>query len=289
MRVHVCGVRGSTPAPGAEFTRIGGHTSCLAVTPEGAARPTLVLDAGTGIRRVSDLLGGEPFEGAIVLTHLHWDHTQGLPFFAAADRVGSRVEVHVPVDDPAEGSSPLEVLARGMSPPHFPIRPDELLGEWRFHPLVPGALTAGGFRLTVAEVPHKGGRTMGVRVDDGAGSLAYVPDHGPLALGLGPAGLGALHPAVVELCRDVDLLVHDAQHTNEELARWAHYGHSAAAYAVELAEACGARSVLLFHHAPTRVDDDVEALARSLERPGVHVRPAVEGTVLELGRRSESA
>ncbi|MGH8993342.1 MAG: hypothetical protein ACRDZ7_17675 [Acidimicrobiia bacterium] len=90
MRVHVCGVRGSTPAPGGEFVRYGGHTSGLALAHDGATEPTLVLDAGTGLRRVTALLDRAPFRGALLLTHLHWDHTHGTPFFAAGDRPDAR-------------------------------------------------------------------------------------------------------------------------------------------------------------------------------------------------------
>ena len=128
MRLTFCGVRGSTPAPGAEFVRYGGHTSCVAVTHDGAAAPTLILDAGTGVRRVTALLAGQPFTGTILLTHLHWDHVQGLPFFRAGDRDDARVTLLLP--DQQDGTGAEEVLARAMSPPHFPIRPSELRGRW---------------------------------------------------------------------------------------------------------------------------------------------------------------
>ena len=96
MRIRFHGVRGSTPAPGAEFVRVGGNTSCVAVTAEGSVRPHLLLDAGTGIRAVTAELAGQPFEGTILLTHLHWDHFQGLPFFAAGDRADATVELLLP-------------------------------------------------------------------------------------------------------------------------------------------------------------------------------------------------
>ena len=102
MRINLCGTRGSTPAPGRDFVRYGGHTSCLAITPDGAAAPELLLDAGTGIREVTRLLAGRPFRGTIALTHLHWDHVQGLPFFAGGDRDDARVSLLLP--EPEDGT-----------------------------------------------------------------------------------------------------------------------------------------------------------------------------------------
>ena len=125
------GVRGSTPAPGSDYVRYGGHTSCVAVIADGAAAPTLLMDAGTGIRSLPGLLGPEPFRGSILLSHLHWDHVEGLPFCRAVDRDDARVDLHVPAQD---GVSPRDLLARMFSPPSFPIEPEGLLGTWRFLP-----------------------------------------------------------------------------------------------------------------------------------------------------------
>ncbi|HEV2798476.1 MAG TPA: hypothetical protein VGV65_12735, partial [Nocardioides sp.] len=112
MRVQLLGVRGSTPAPGADFVRYGGHTSCVAITEEGGDRPTLVLDAGTGLRSLTAILGGAALEGSIVLSHLHWDHVQGLPFFAAGDRDDARVDLYVPAQD---GRSGRDLLAQSLA------------------------------------------------------------------------------------------------------------------------------------------------------------------------------
>jgi phosphoribosyl 1,2-cyclic phosphodiesterase len=104
VRLEFCGVRGSTPAPGADFVRYGGHTSCVAVAHDGAALPTLILDAGTGVRRVTTLLAGQPFTGTILLTHLHWDHVQGLPFFRAGDRDDAQVTLLLPDQQDGQGA-----------------------------------------------------------------------------------------------------------------------------------------------------------------------------------------
>src|SRR2546425_1164235 len=124
--MFICGVRGSTPSPGPQFVRYGGNTSCIALAQNGQA-PRLVLDAGTGLQRLTPLLDGRPFRGSILLGHLHWDHTHGLPFFSAGDRPDAEVTLVMP----AQGD-PANVLARVMSPPHFPIKPAELRGRWRF-------------------------------------------------------------------------------------------------------------------------------------------------------------
>jgi len=141
VRVFLCGVRGSTPSPGPAFVRYGGNTSCVALSRDGGP-PTLVLDAGTGLQRLSPLMNGRPFRGSILLSHLHWDHTHGLPFFAAGDRPDAEVTLLMP----AQGD-PVNVLARAMSPPHFPIKPSELRGKWRFLGIQEGPRSIEGFEM----------------------------------------------------------------------------------------------------------------------------------------------
>src|SRR5260221_685003 len=133
MRVSLCGVRGSMPAAGAAFARVGGNTSCVAVAGDGERHPRLLLDAGTGLRNTSRLLDGAAFRGSLLLTHLHWDHTQGLPFFIAGDRDDARVHVRLPAT--GDAGCALEGL---MAPPYFPITVKELRGNWRFSVLEEG-------------------------------------------------------------------------------------------------------------------------------------------------------
>jgi len=250
----------------------------VAIAHDGEA-PSLLLDAGTGIRRTSSLMNGGPFRGSILLTHLHWDHVHGLPFCDATDRIDSRVTLFVP--DQLDGSDPLEVLSRGMSPPHFPVRADELRGDWSFGSLASSQMEIEGFNVLVEEIPHKGGRTYGLRVSDATGTIVYMPDHCPSALGPGPDGLGEYHPSALSLCEDADVLIHDAQLLREELEAEAYFGHAAAEYAVELARHANVKQVVLFHHKQSRVDDDLDALAQRFSgEPRVTV--ATQRTVLEL-------
>lgn len=231
MDVHFCGVRGSTPAPGLPFVRYGGHTSSVAIAHDGQ-RPTLILDGGTGLRAVTALLGGEPYSGTILLGHLHWDHVHGLPFFKGGGQAGSRVDVMLPAPD----GDPVEVLSRGMSPPHFPIGPQLLGPGWTFNRLRDGAtLEREGFSVLVREIPHKGGQTFGFRVSDGQSTLAYLSDHAPLNLGPGPDGQGELHDAALELAADADVLIHDAQFVASEFPAVTYLGHASVEYATSLA------------------------------------------------------
>lgn len=276
MRVLFCGVRGSTPAPGPDFVRYGGNTSCVAVAHDGHD-PSLVLDAGTGLAGLSHHLGGRPFRGTLLLGHLHWDHTHGLPFFPAGDQLDSDVTVLIP----AQGD-PREILERAISPPHFPITPGQLRGCWKFGSVEPGSRRIEGFDVLAAEIPHKGGRTFGYRVTDHGASLAYLSDHWPVGMGGGEDGLGEYHPAATTLARSVDVLIHDAQYTAAEFAARRSFGHSAVEYAVGLAEAAGARRLVLFHHDPFRTDDEIDALVAASAGRTVEVVAAYEGMALQL-------
>jgi ribonuclease BN (tRNA processing enzyme) len=222
MRAYFCGTRGSTPVNGAEQLRYGGYTSCIGLAHVGEP-PTIVLDAGTGLQQLPLALGGRPFRGTLLLSHLHWDHTHGMPFFRSGALPGNRVDVYLP----EQGVDPEELLARAISPPHFPIRPKQLGDGWTFTAIEPGHYEFEGFSVDALEIPHKGGRTFGYRVSDGSATLAYLPDHSPISLGPGPDGTGVFHDAALALTHGADLLVHDCQHTAAELPRLGFLGHSA--------------------------------------------------------------
>lgn len=280
MRVTFCGVRGSTPAPGARFVRYGGHTSCVAIAHVDGP-PSLLLDAGTGMQNVTALLGGAPYDGSVLLGHLHWDHTHGMPFFGGGGAHGSRVDLFIP----DQGESVEAVLERCISPPHFPIVPSQLGDGWSFVGLAEGTHQIEGFTVLAREIPHKGGRTFGYRVEGEGGSLAYLSDHSPTSVGPGPDGLGARHDAVMALADGVDLLVHDAQHLAEQFPGVGFLGHASVEYCVAVALEAGVGSLALFHHAPTRTDDEIdeiERMAQLFAGNDMVVFAAYEGLVIDL-------
>ena len=277
MRLVLCGVRGSTPSPGREYVRYGGNTSCVALSADGADAPRLVLDAGTGLHNLSRFLEGRPFRGTLLLGHLHWDHTHGLPFFSAGNNPGAEVRLLLPEQGDAEAT-----LERAMSPPHFPITPGQLLGTWSFAGIEEGHHELEGFHVLAREIPHKGGRCFGYRVSDATSAVAYLSDHSPINYGPGPEGWGEYHEAALTLADGVDLLIHDSQYTGGDFGPRAHYGHSTVEYARNLAERAGATELLLFHHDPRRTDDEIDAITTSLAGGKVAVRAAFEGLSITL-------
>ena len=267
MRALLCGVRGSTPAPGVEFTEVGGNTSCVAIPADDGR--WLVLDAGTGLSKLGAVLDGAPLRGSILLTHLHWDHAHGLPFLANADRPDAEVTLQLPEQD--EESDPVAVLRRAMSPPHFPIGPEGLLGSWRFGGLPAGRHHIEGFTVTAAEVEHKGGRTYGYRVEGSGGAIAYLPDHCPQLAG------PERRAAAVELARGVDVLLHGGGYLDSEQATADLYGHATVTDAITLASEAGARRLVLIHHAPARTDRAVAEIEATLADAALPVSIGREG------------
>lgn len=229
--------------------------------------PTLVLDAGTGLRHLGGLLeGGGVFEGTILLTHLHWDHTHGLPFSPPIDNPDSHVRLLVPDQD----GDPRLVLERAMSPPHFPITPGELGGIDDIDFIVPGGHRIGRFDVVTAAVDHKGGATFGYRVSAGGASLGYLPDH----------SVGA--DDAIDLVRGVDLLIHDAMYTAAEQEKRASFGHCSIDEAIELAEASEVGGLILFHHDFNRTDDELDALIADLSDAPFPVTAARQGATYEI-------
>jgi phosphoribosyl 1,2-cyclic phosphodiesterase len=263
VNVTFWGVRGSTPCSCDDNRRYGGNTSC--VTLEAPGLDPIVFDLGTGLRFYGESLQGaaDLFRGLALVTHLHWDHVQGLPFFGPIHQPGSSLVVH----GRSEGGTVDAAFREFMRPPFFPVGPDDLPGDLSFHDLVDAELSWGRARITAADVPHTG-PTNGYRVEIDGIVVVYVSDHQQ------PADPGEISPAVLELCRDADLVIHDAQFEAHELAVKADWGHCTVDYAVRVAAAAGARRLVLFHHDPSHSDDTVDRLL-------AEARMAATGTAVQ--------
>lgn len=270
MQLLLLGVRGSTPCPGADYVRYGGNTACIAVLEHGDATPRLLLDAGTGLRQLSSVLVGRAFRGAILVSHVHWDHVQGLPFFGSGDRPDSRVRVLMPAQNGASGEA---LLSQAMSPPAFPITPEGLQGQWSFEAVDPGRLDVEDFAVSCVEVAHKGGRTFAWRIERDGASVVYLPDHAPSK---------GVSDAVKGLIAGADVLVHDAQFVEAERRIAAEYGHATIEDAIALARETGVGHLVLFHHSPGRKDDDLDRLAAQFVR-----EPARGGLRVSLAREQD--
>ena len=277
MRVTFHGVRGSTPCQSDDIRRYGGNTSCVSVDAPGEA--PLLLDMGTGLRYYGKKVATDQlFRGSCLLTHLHWDHVQGLPFFTPLLREGSSLDVYGPAQD--DGRSLDEVVSCTIRPPLFPVSVDELPGSVNFHDTADSEFSIGGYNVMARLVPHLG-PTLGFRIEWQGHSLAYLSDHQQPFDGSYSAAPGAL-----ELIEGVDLLIHDAQYTPPEFKVKATWGHCTIDYAVWLAMQAGVKRLALFHHDPARRDDDLDDLLRCAveagARRGVDVIAASEGLVVDV-------
>jgi phosphoribosyl 1,2-cyclic phosphodiesterase len=280
IKLSFHGVRGSTPCAGEDYERYGGNTSCVSLDVDGHA--PLIFDMGTGLRPCGHTLAADgPFHGTVLLSHLHWDHIQGLPFFGPMSQPDAVLDVY----GPAQEAGPLdEVFAGVMCPPYFPITPDELHGTVRFHGAANDDFAINGAKVRSRWIRHTS-PTIGFRVDIEGHSVAYVSDHGP---GCSDDPIDFVPPDVLDLADGVDVLIHDAQHTCEEFERTPHFGHSTPDYAIHVAREAGAQRLALFHHCPSHSDDKVDlmhlyasALAERVAG-SVEVIAAREGLVVEL-------
>ena len=271
MRVRFFGVRGSYPCPRPDNARYGGNTASVSVDADPAF--PILFDLGTGVTRVAP-----PPHAPLsaLVSHLHFDHIQGLPFFARAHTPGARLDVYAPQPD---GMSLEQAMADLIRPPYFPVPLARFPADLHFHGVSRGRFDLGQATVTVRPVPHTGS-AVGYRVDYDGRSVAYVSDH------QAPNGLDTVAEPVLELCEGVDLLIHDGQYTDEEFAAKSDWGHCTAGYAVLVARTAGARCLCLFHHDPSHGDADVDGLLASARDQaagaGLDVIAAAEGLALTL-------
>jgi phosphoribosyl 1,2-cyclic phosphodiesterase len=277
MKVRLWGTRGSIAAPGAENARYGGNTSCVEV--QGDDGTLIVLDAGTGIRRLGVTLGRSYRRIDLLLTHLHMDHLQGLGFFDPL--FDPEVEVHV--WGPATPAMPLrQRLMRYLSPPLFPVHLRDV-PRLELHDLAGGTFTVGECRVTADRLCHPG-FTLGYRLETARGTLAYLSDHEP-ALATRPFPGAPEWTSGYTLAADADLLIHDAQYTHAEYPAHVGWGHSAIGDAFAFAALARVRHLVTFHHDPAHTDDALDRLtadAVAAAQPAFTVSSGTEGAVFEL-------
>jgi len=276
MQLTFHGVRGSTPCHGEATARYGGNTSCVSLEVPG--HDPILFDLGTGLRYFGVGWGdGRVFRGSCLLSHLHWDHVQGLPFFTPLLQHGAHLDIYAPMQE--DGSSPSGPLHDSIGPPLFPIGLKALPGSIDVHGCSDDDWTMGEIEVSSRFIPHVG-NTLGYRVSWQGHSVAYLSDHQQTGLHDYSLSDGAR-----QLCDGVDVLIHDAQYTYEEFVKKADWGHCTVEYALWVAQQCRARTLVLFHHDPMHDDAMVDRLARSTQANarGIRVIAASEGLVLPVG------
>ena len=280
MQARVWGCRGSLAAPGPDTVRYGGNTSCVEVRLDSG--PTLVLDAGTGMRPLGVAIDHDPVDELhILLTHLHMDHLQGLGFFRPLFRSGADVHLWGP-------ASPVQSLADRialyLSPPLFPVRLGDIPAQVTFHDAPEDAVTIGSATIRAGKVTHQG-PTVGYRIEENGRALVYLPDHEP-SIGVHLADEPSEWISGHNVAHDADVLFHDAQYRDDEYARHIGWGHSATEHVLGFAHKAAVRAVVLFHHDPYHTDDELDALLVDARRrwDGAHeqVCLAHEGMMINL-------
>ena len=280
MRVTIWGCRGSLPTPGHDTVRYGGNTSCLEVELTNGS--VFVLDAGTGIRELGEKLERQNVRHIqLLLTHLHLDHVEGLRFFGPMWDEQVEIDIWGP---PSPLVSLRDRIARAFSPPLFPIEIADVPARVNFNDLPRGQWVLDGATLRAETIVHPG-PTVGYRIENGDRTLAYLPDHEP-ALAGAISGRSLDWISGASLAAHADLLVHDAQFSEEEYSHRVGWGHSSSADAIAYCKAAGADRILLFHHDPSHDDawlDESERLTQRLASSnGIVPTLAREGMVLEV-------
>ena len=252
-----------------------------------AGEPPLILDMGTGLRALGHHLNaavvpsGKPMRGNCLLTHLHYDHILGTPFFPPMRDPGAMLDIY----GPAQSDTSLEMTMAGIvKPPFFPVHLADFRGELCYHDLNGNDdFPLGGITVKVRTVPHIG-NTLGFRIEADGAVLVYLPDH------QAPVDRATVDPEVLELCEGADLLIHDAQYTEDEFVEFFDWGHSTPAYAVHVAAEAGVRRLDMFHHDPGHSDRQIDAMLRAARQLAqatgtVEVNAAREGASVELRKR----
>ncbi|MDP6357412.1 MAG: MBL fold metallo-hydrolase [Planctomycetota bacterium] len=298
MKVKFWGVRGSIPSPGQGTVRYGGNTACVEVF---CGDTLIILDAGSGIRMLgNDLLRRyqSPIQADILMSHFHWDHIQGFPFFVPAYIPGNRFTIHG-----CEGMiQPLEMIFKGqMVPDYFPISFQEMPSEKSFSKITEGDFEIKDVKISTLYLNHPG-IALGYRLEHEGKVFCFISDNEPHSYSEGNGAganlleeirngevkLGPMDEALIEFIQGAHLLVHDSQYSVEEYVAKIGWGHSFFQFAIEIGVRANVQRLLLFHHDPMRDDDMVDRMAAdcnaliSEKNISLRCQPAAEGMEFEL-------
>lgn len=276
MKVTFWGTRGSITTPGPDTVAYGGDTSCVAIAGDDPEH-LVILDAGSGIRRLGTETPASVKRIDLLLSHLHLDHIVGLGFFAPLFRSGLVVTIW----GPPSVSSLLERLSRYLSPPLFPVRLRDLACKLELRDATEDPIERGEFSIAAAPIIHPD-TALGYRITTRAGVIAYLPDHEPA---LSPAFPGSPRwTSGAAIAEGADLLIHDAQYDPAEYLDHVGWGHSSFVDAVAFADLVAARNLVLFHHDPAHDDDIIDRMTRDalLARGGKGVVAARQGASITL-------
>ena len=277
MKISIKGVRGSIPISGSEFSYFGGNTSCATVLEDNWM---LILDGGSGLQKVV-IPENSTKRIDILLTHLHFDHIQGLGFFSPL--FDQNMEVHIWAPESATQNLQSR-LKKFLSPPLFPVLMRDLPCKLFLHDISNSSFDIGPYTVDSQYVIHPG-PTVGFRISGNKSVLAYIPDHEPA---LGPNGIiedEKWIPAF-DLVHNADVLIHDGQYTKDEYKRKIGWGHSSMEDAIHLAKLANVKRLLLTHHDPSRTDEQIELIFSKLKQSDFGFEDfdfAKEGTEIDLG------
>ncbi len=309
MKMRFWGVRGSYPVPGPETNRYGGNTACVQVVP--SSGDIVIVDAGTGIRKLGQELAAGPCRNGctihLLISHTHWDHVQGLPFFAPLHLGGTHIKIY----SRRHGDVHLRnVFEKTAEAPYFPIPFSEFRASVEFVELAESTdfhLGTVSVRTTPLNHPFE---AMACRIEEDGCSMVYASDTAPfdrILLGREfvsqppdpgtltepeKARLAELHRGLVDLCRGADLVVYDTHFTEQEYQARPHWGHSTPSQALSVALEAGAARLCLFHHAPEHTDEQMDEILESARRDAagrIEVIAAQEGMTIDLSERKSGA
>jgi phosphoribosyl 1,2-cyclic phosphodiesterase len=295
MKVSFWGVRGSIASPGPHTVRYGGNTTCIEIRTDN--NELIILDAGTGIFPLSQTLLAEmPITANVLITHSHWDHIQGLPFFIPNFIPGNTLRLHGGFD-PVSGKGIEQVMSVQLQYSYFPVREEEMKGRIEYVTLSPGEpVQVGSATVTPCLLNHPV-VDFGYRIDCNGKSVFFTGDHEPPYNIYDPQDEGYAayqslvdekNRAIVEAIRGVDVLIADTSYTAEEYPAKKGWGHGTFATSIELAQQAGVQVLFCTHHEPTRSDDALEsAFAKALSQhgspqQGLDIRLAREGDTYEF-------